>query len=108
MPAHGLTLVEVGYPPDDQLAARAEQTRASQRCRVDQGVIPADARDRVVAFDGRLGAAERRGISLLLGVRSAGARSVSPPPARSRQILRVTSHGVGFTNTFIDQKAVAL
>ena len=27
-PAHGLTLVEVGYPPDDQLAARAEQTRA--------------------------------------------------------------------------------
>lgn len=28
MPAHGLTLVEVGYPPDDELAARAEQTRA--------------------------------------------------------------------------------
>jgi tRNA pseudouridine38-40 synthase len=28
MPGHGLTLVEVGYPPDDQLAARAEQTRA--------------------------------------------------------------------------------
>jgi tRNA pseudouridine38-40 synthase len=27
-PAHGLTLVEVGYPPDDQLAARAETTRA--------------------------------------------------------------------------------
>lgn len=27
-PAHGLTLVEVGYPPDDQLAARAELTRA--------------------------------------------------------------------------------
>jgi tRNA pseudouridine38-40 synthase len=26
-PAHGLTLVEVGYPPDDQLAARARQTR---------------------------------------------------------------------------------
>ncbi len=26
--AHGLTLVEVGYPPDDQLAARAQQTRA--------------------------------------------------------------------------------
>jgi tRNA pseudouridine38-40 synthase len=26
--AHGLTLVEVGYPPDDQLAARADQTRA--------------------------------------------------------------------------------
>ena len=27
-PAHGLTLVEVGYPPADQLAARAERTRA--------------------------------------------------------------------------------
>jgi tRNA pseudouridine38-40 synthase len=28
MPAAGLTLVEVGYPPDAELAARAEQTRA--------------------------------------------------------------------------------
>jgi tRNA pseudouridine38-40 synthase len=28
MPAKGLTLVEVGYPPDEELAARAEQTRA--------------------------------------------------------------------------------
>lgn len=28
MPAQGLTLVEVGYPPDDELASRAEQTRA--------------------------------------------------------------------------------
>jgi tRNA pseudouridine38-40 synthase len=28
MPAKGLTLMEVGYPPDDELAARAEQTRA--------------------------------------------------------------------------------
>lgn len=27
-PAKGLTLVEVGYPPDDELATRAEQTRA--------------------------------------------------------------------------------
>jgi tRNA pseudouridine38-40 synthase len=27
-PAHGLTLVEVGYPPDDELAARTEVTRA--------------------------------------------------------------------------------
>jgi tRNA pseudouridine38-40 synthase len=27
-PARGLTLVEVGYPPDDQLAARAATTRA--------------------------------------------------------------------------------
>jgi tRNA pseudouridine38-40 synthase len=26
-PAHGLTLVAVGYPPDDDLAARTEQTR---------------------------------------------------------------------------------
>ncbi len=26
-PAHGLTLLEVGYPPDTELAARAEQTR---------------------------------------------------------------------------------
>jgi tRNA pseudouridine38-40 synthase len=26
-PPHGLTLLEVGYPPDDQLAARAELTR---------------------------------------------------------------------------------
>jgi tRNA pseudouridine38-40 synthase len=30
MPAKGLTLVEVGYPPDDQLAARAEQTRGKR------------------------------------------------------------------------------
>jgi tRNA pseudouridine38-40 synthase len=28
MPAHGLTLTEVGYPPDEELGARAEQTRA--------------------------------------------------------------------------------
>jgi tRNA pseudouridine38-40 synthase len=28
MPARGLTLEEVGYPPDDQLAVRAEQARA--------------------------------------------------------------------------------
>jgi tRNA pseudouridine38-40 synthase len=28
MPAKGLTLTEVGYPPDDELAERAEQTRA--------------------------------------------------------------------------------
>jgi len=26
-PPHGLTLVEVGYPPEAELAARAEQTR---------------------------------------------------------------------------------
>ncbi|HEY2165577.1 MAG TPA: tRNA pseudouridine(38-40) synthase TruA [Jatrophihabitantaceae bacterium] len=29
-PAHGLTLVEVAYPPDDELAARAELTRATR------------------------------------------------------------------------------
>ena len=28
MPAHGLTLEEVGYPPDAELAARAAETRA--------------------------------------------------------------------------------
>ena len=27
-PARGLTLIEVGYPPDNELASRAEQTRA--------------------------------------------------------------------------------
>ena len=27
-PAHGLTLEEVGYPPDAELGARAEATRA--------------------------------------------------------------------------------
>ncbi|GGK93401.1 tRNA pseudouridine38-40 synthase [Curtobacterium luteum] len=39
-PARGLTLTEVGYPADDELAARAEQTRAR---RTDDG--PADAPD---------------------------------------------------------------
>jgi tRNA pseudouridine38-40 synthase len=29
-PAHGLTLVEVAYPPDDELAARAQLTRAKR------------------------------------------------------------------------------
>ena len=29
-PAHGLTLVEVAYPPDDQLAARTRRTRATR------------------------------------------------------------------------------
>lgn len=28
MPAHGLSLEEISYPPDEELAARAEQTRA--------------------------------------------------------------------------------
>jgi len=30
LPSRGLTLVEVGYPADDELAARAEQTRAKR------------------------------------------------------------------------------
>jgi tRNA pseudouridine38-40 synthase len=30
MPAKGLTLIEVGYPADDELGARAEQTRAKR------------------------------------------------------------------------------
>jgi tRNA pseudouridine38-40 synthase len=30
VPAHGLTLEEVGYPPDDELAARAEQARTTR------------------------------------------------------------------------------
>ena len=30
-PPHGLTLLEVGYPPDDELAARVEQTRNRAR-----------------------------------------------------------------------------
>ncbi|TPX00622.1 tRNA pseudouridine(38-40) synthase TruA, partial [Schumannella luteola] len=30
VPARGLTLVEVGYPADAELAARAEQTRAKR------------------------------------------------------------------------------
>ena len=30
VPARGLTLVEVGYPPDAELASRAEQTRAKR------------------------------------------------------------------------------
>ncbi len=33
-PAHGLTLVEVGYPPDDQFAARTQTTRAKRSSRV--------------------------------------------------------------------------
>ena len=28
VPAHGLTLEEVGYPPDDELAAQAEAARS--------------------------------------------------------------------------------
>ena len=34
-PAHGLTLVEVHYPPDSRLAARAQQTRRRRDCVVD-------------------------------------------------------------------------
>ncbi|QEO15183.1 tRNA pseudouridine(38-40) synthase TruA [Agromyces intestinalis] len=38
MPAKGLVLTEVGYPPDAELAARAAQTRARRELRVD-GVV---------------------------------------------------------------------
>lgn len=31
VPAHGLTLIQVGYPADDELAARAEATRARRQ-----------------------------------------------------------------------------
>jgi tRNA pseudouridine38-40 synthase len=30
MPAHGLSLEEVGYPPDEELAIRAEEARATR------------------------------------------------------------------------------
>ena len=33
LPAHGLTLEEVGYPPDDQLAERAAASRSRAPCR---------------------------------------------------------------------------
>jgi tRNA pseudouridine38-40 synthase len=29
-PAHGLTLIEVGYPADEELAVRARQTRTKR------------------------------------------------------------------------------
>ncbi|MCK8609099.1 tRNA pseudouridine(38-40) synthase TruA [Agromyces sp. C10] len=38
LPAKGLTLTEVGYPPEEDLAARAEQTRARRELHVD-GVV---------------------------------------------------------------------
>jgi tRNA pseudouridine38-40 synthase len=38
-PPHGLTLVGVDYPDDDQLAIRAQQTRA---LRVAGGFAPSD------------------------------------------------------------------
>jgi tRNA pseudouridine38-40 synthase len=41
-PAHGLTLVEVGYPPDDELGARAQRTRAT-RVPLPTAHRPADA-----------------------------------------------------------------
>ena len=42
--AHGLTLEEVGYPDDDELAARAEQTRARR--------LPLDGADTEVTQEG--------------------------------------------------------
>jgi tRNA pseudouridine38-40 synthase len=38
MPAKGLTMTEVGYPPDDELAARAELTRARRGLPDSQGI----------------------------------------------------------------------
>lgn len=38
LPAKGLTLTEVGYPPDEELADRAVQTRARRELHVD-GVV---------------------------------------------------------------------
>ena len=38
MPAKGLTMTEVGYPPDAELAARAEQTRARRGLPDQQGI----------------------------------------------------------------------
>jgi tRNA pseudouridine38-40 synthase len=38
VPAKGLTLVEVGFPPDDELASRAEQTRARRSFDPDAGL----------------------------------------------------------------------
>lgn len=38
LPAKGLTLIEVGYPPDEELADRAAQTRARRELHVD-GVV---------------------------------------------------------------------
>jgi tRNA pseudouridine38-40 synthase len=40
-PPHGLTLVRVDYPPDDELAARAAATRARRRLRQTGGPAPA-------------------------------------------------------------------
>ncbi|MET7900414.1 hypothetical protein [Streptomyces sp. NPDC005336] len=34
-PPHGLTLLGVDYPPDDELAARAERTRNVRQLQVD-------------------------------------------------------------------------
>jgi tRNA pseudouridine38-40 synthase len=41
-PAKGLTLVEVGYPPDEDLAARVEQTRARR-----DGTVPGEGAARM-------------------------------------------------------------
>jgi len=43
-PPHGLTLMAVGYPPDDRLAARVEQTRARRAECGPHGEVPASAR----------------------------------------------------------------
>ncbi|HEU5222452.1 MAG TPA: tRNA pseudouridine synthase A [Candidatus Lumbricidophila sp.] len=50
LPAHGLVLTEVGYPPDDELARRAEQTRARRDGVV--GVATGSRRDGSVEASG--------------------------------------------------------
>jgi tRNA pseudouridine38-40 synthase len=37
LPAHGLTLEEVGYPPDEELATQAERARVLRRLPVNEG-----------------------------------------------------------------------
>lgn len=44
-PAHGLTLVEVRYPPDDELAARTAQTRAVRHAPSPDSPVPDQADD---------------------------------------------------------------
>src|SRR5690606_26963151 len=39
MPAKGLTLLEVGYPPDAELASRAQQTRARRDSADEAGTV---------------------------------------------------------------------
>ena len=77
-PAHGLTLVEVGYPPDDELAARAEQTRARRDLTREQ----AQVRERGSAHEaGRVRSARscpRADSSRVVAATSATSESTTP------------------------------